>query len=510
MSNISLLKHGFFRKSSNSLEEVSFKDDNFNLKQIKSEFSTLFQIVNSNKPYLNSESELVQYLNWLCDVLIRYYQCDYVADDLQDLLEKKQKMAVFFQKNLAFEYQNPSLEYSAFLADKIKNDAKKFFLSFKSSAKFRAYISSFIVNRTYWNYSRTLARLTTLYLLQSDCGELVRQINEIIGFYCSPEYLLHILEMPREILRALSFSLYALRILINLLMVAKHVFQAALSTELSVKKVLIQEIEKRAYITASDLGWCIVNLLTNYYQFFGIRLRVISYLNLTFFAVDVVLFLAIWAYEKIEYNQRIQELALQKKQCESPLQLALINRQIDILNDEWEARCAYYVFNIAAALLFVLAFGTTLVCSGPLILLGMAALSMLGNALYNSCEEYKLYKQASIAVKRELLNGSLSHDEHHSLVLSELNSKCDQVYSDFWKTLVFNAGFTTFILVAAAISWPLAALISISYLGYKLWESYDKEQQKKDKKTEPDIYRLFSLKQAAVCPQNEELYLYPV
>jgi hypothetical protein len=507
MSNINLLKHGFFKKSSNSLDEFSFKEDDFNLKQLKSEFLTLYKIVNSNKYSLNSESEIVQYLKWLCDLLIRYYQCDYVADDLQALLEKKQKIAAFFQEDLAFKYQNLAPEFSSFLADKIKNNAKKFFLSFKSSSQIRSYISSLIVNRTYWNYSRGFARLTTLYLLQSNWAELIRKINQFIGLYCSPEYLLQLLEVPREILRALSFSLYVLRIIINLLMAVKHLIHAAISTELSLKKVLIQEIEKRAYITASDMGWCVVNLLTNYYQFFGLTLRLVSHLNLAFFAVDLVLFLAIWSYEKSEYNQRIQELELQKNELESPLELVLINRQIDILNDEWEALCAYYMFNIAAASLFVLAFGATLLCSGPLFLLGMAALSMLGNALYNSCEEYKQYKQASIAVKRELLNGSLSDEAHHYLRLDELNSKCDQVYAEFWSTLVFNAGFTTFIIVAAAISWPLAALITISYLGYKLWEFYEKEQQKTDKKVEPDIYRLFSFKQAEAVAQNEAIGL---
>ncbi|MBA3537919.1 MAG: hypothetical protein H0T84_15165 [Tatlockia sp.] len=505
MSTISLLKHGFFSKSSNSLDDFSYKEDDFNLNQLKSEFSTLYQIVNSNKHLLKSDSGIVQYCNWLCDELIRYYSCDYVADDLQVLIQKKQKIAEIFQKDLAFEFQNLAPQFRSFLTDKIKNDAKKFIYSLKSSSKIRSYISILIVNRTYWNYSRSLARFATLCLLQTNLSELIQKINKIIGPYCSPEYLLQLLEIPREILRASSFSLYALRIIINILMVAKHLILAAISTELSTKKVLIQEIEKRAYITASDMGWCIVNLLTNYYQFFGLTLRIVSHLNLAFFAVDILLFLAIWLYEKNEYNQRIMELEKQKYLLESPLELALINRQIDILNDEWEAQCAYYMFNIAAALLFVVVFGATLVCSGPFLLLGMAALSMMANALYNSCEEYKLYKQASIAIKRELLNGSLAEDDQHYLRLAELNSICDHIYADFWKTLVFNAGFTSFIIIAAAISWPLAALITISYLGYKLWESYEKEQQKKGKKEDGDIYRLLTVTQVKSLAQIEEL-----
>ncbi|MGL5743200.1 MAG: hypothetical protein ACRCXC_12035 [Legionella sp.] len=53
----------------------------------------------------------------------------------------------------------------------------------------------------------------------------------------------------------------------------KHIIQAALNEELSTKKVLQQELEKRGFTMASDLVWAVVvGLLTTYSDFFRFML----------------------------------------------------------------------------------------------------------------------------------------------------------------------------------------------------------------------------------------------
>ncbi|MBA2652497.1 MAG: hypothetical protein H0U73_09565 [Tatlockia sp.] len=497
MSRISLLKHGFFNQSQRQFSDFSFKENDFNLNQLNSEFSTLFKIINSNASYLHNESELVLYSNQLCDLLIRYYQLDYVAENAEFLLKKKKEIEQLFQKKLSIKSQIPD-NLILQLPDKITNNLINFIRSFKSSAKIRSYISNLSTNRTYWNYSHWLGRIFFFYMQKSPLAEVIKKINKIIGLNYSSDYVLHLLELPKELLRVLSYSLYGLRLSINLLIIIKHLIQAAISDDLSTKKVLFQELEKRAYQMVSDLAWGIVCLLSNHSQFFGLSLQTVARLSVAFLTVDILLFLAALTYDAWQYNERISELNLQKSPLSSALELAVINRQIDILDDEWEALYACYLFNIAGAIMIAAAVSASLIFSGTFILVVMAVFCMLGNAFYNSCEEFKQYKQASLAVKRELLNGVLSkQDEPHYALLSELKNKSDQAYAYFWRTLVFNTGFMALVIIATIISWPLAVLITLSYLAYRLSDAYKKEQQPKteQKTVELGIYRLFSVYQ---------------
>ncbi|MGL5743199.1 MAG: hypothetical protein ACRCXC_12030 [Legionella sp.] len=81
-----------------------------------------------------------------------------------------------------------------------------------------------------------------------------------------------------------------------------------------------------------------------------------------------------------------------------------------------------------------------MLCTGPLALAGLAFFSMLGNALYNTSEEYKKYKKSQIAVRREQKNGELIDDEHHQKLLEVLHEEYEQNYVQFWTSLAFNVG----------------------------------------------------------------------
>lgn len=428
----------------------------------------------------------------MCDLLIRYYQCDYVQANLQDLQKKKKEIEKFIAEISSEEKVDSSAE-SSLLLDRIENNIMEYAASLTSSAQVRQYVSKLITNRTYWNYSRTLANSIIICLQDSGFLEIIEEINEKMGHHYRPHDFMKLLEKPQPILRVLSFTLYAVRIMINLLTIIKHVIHAAMSEELSSKKILLQEIEKRIFLMANDIAWGTVNLLSNYNEFFHISAWVVAQLNLIFLAFDLALFIVHWSYELNQYNNIVQQLTLQKNTLNSLFELAVINRQLDILNDEWEAQCAYYKINIVAANLFVITFGATLLVSGPLAFACLAAMSMFSNALYNTSEEYKKYKQANIAVQREIANSKIVDDEHHRQLLQELNRECSQANIFFWKSLAFNAGATALIITATAISWPIACLLAVSYIAYRLNDTYQKNTQAENsKRVTHDIYRLFS------------------
>ncbi|WED44577.1 hypothetical protein [Legionella cardiaca] len=449
---------------------------------------------------MKKDSEIALYINKLCDLLIQYYQCDYVTEELNKLLEKKKEIENFFTKNILKEIEESPRKFSSFLLDEIKNHLPKP-PSIKSSSKIRGQVSALITNRSYWNYSRTFANYLIIYFRENGFYDFIKEYNEKIGLYYTPDDLIKVLEQPQDILRALGVGLYAVRFMINFFTILKHVVQAAMNKKLSSKKVLVQELEKRAYIMTNDMIWGTVSLLSNYNKFFNLTSLTVAQLNLTFLGVDVALFIIRWLYENRQYEQHINELLLQKNNLASPLEWAVIDRQLDILQDEREVQCAYYVINIVAANLLVLAYAASLLLSGPLALACLASASMLGNALYNSCEEYKKYKQASIAVKRETANGKILDDKHHHDLLKELTEECAQAHSDYWKTLIYNTTATAFIITAAAISWPIACVLTIAYIGHRFIETYQKYLQTDNKnQITHDIYRLFRAEESAISP----------
>ncbi|MBA2656306.1 MAG: hypothetical protein H0U70_04895 [Tatlockia sp.] len=492
MSELSRIKHGFFNHKSSNLSNFSFKKNDFNLNQLNAEFITLTKIFHSNIIYLHNINEMVLYFQFIQALAIRYYQADYVAIKLEELLAIQRLVDTIFAEKKTMICEQTAKPYLKTKAQKIKTAFINFIRSFKSIAKLRFYISWLITNRSYWNYSRGLSRLFILLLEQSSFANLVKTINEFTGLNCSVDYFLKLLEAPRDVLLILGYSLYGLRLAINLILIAKHLILAVLSEELSLKKVLFHEMEKRAYLLMNDLIWGLGSLLSAHRQLFGLTQRVISQLNFIFLALDILFFLAIFSYELRQHEQRIFELSMQKRYCNSPLELAVLNRQIDVLNDEWNAQCSYYLFNIFASFMLVFAFGLSLVLPASFLLLLMSALAMLGNAFYNSANEYKEYEHARVIVERELINGKQSPDAYHSSILKGLKINLEQAENHFWRTLLFNTGFTALVISTAAISWPIALILTCSYLGLKLFKTFDNKPSMLEKKGEIGVYRFFN------------------
>ncbi|RMX15116.1 hypothetical protein EAS68_13085 [Legionella jordanis] len=493
MAALSLVKHGFFNKSPSNLKEFSYKEDDFNLSNLRLEFSTLYQLFLANKRNLSADGELIAYLDYLSDLLIRYYEFDFVRKDLKHYLKKKKELTQFNKEETDTpKEQKEQAKSSSSLMDELKKKASHLALAFTSSAQFRKYLCSVIATRSYWNYSRALATYLILFELNSNLADWGKEICDLTGIYYSPYDFIQLLDKPQQFLRVSSVALYFLRFTGHFLTILKHLIEAVNSKELSIKKVLFQEIEKRIYIMANDIIWGTVNLLSHYNQFFDISALVIAQINLFFLGIDILLFGLRWFIEEKNHRQMFSELSRRQNKLEESLELQVINRQLNVLADELEVQYAFYSYNIAAAILLLAAFGATLMLSGPVALGCLAALNMLGNALYNSCEEYKQYKKACVAFKRESLNGELLGDERHQLLLSQLEYERKRTQGVFWKTLIFNAGFTAFLITAAAISWPVACVLTLSYLVYRVKTNYDDHQKRsyeQKNQSSHEIYR---------------------
>lgn len=488
-SKIGLIKHTFFNNSFKK-NDFSFKEEEFRLDQLKYEFSSLYQVIISNKSNWAEDSPIVLYLYFLCDLLISYHELDYVGSDLEKLRQCRKKIEEFYKIGHVQEKQKSIEGFSEFMREELRMNTLGYLSSFTSISKLRQYIGTINTKRSQFSYSRGLANYAIIYLQKSSISELIQEINKVLGNQYSFSEGINFLTKSREAITDLGISLYALRFFINLILMIKHIVESAISEELSARKVLKQEMEKRGFTMANDLVWTIVGLLTTYNNFFHIAEAAVPLITLSFLTFDTLLLLAQWIFEACQYHDRMHELQEQLKKA-TVCEQAIIQRQIDVLNDEWEAQCTYFAINVLGANIIATSFVISLLCTGPLALAGLALFSMLGNALYNTSEEYKKYQKSSIAVRREVTNGNILDDEHHHQLIRKLNEECNKNYCEFWKSLAFNVGGIAFIITAAVASWPLAVGLTLVYVAYQFNNAYQKQLQNQDEAPQ-DIYRLLS------------------
>ncbi|WP_412754227.1 hypothetical protein [Legionella donaldsonii] len=496
-SHLNQLKDSFFNKKPKVSEAFDFKAADFNLNQLDAEFSSLYQLFLSNKKRWEKDrdNDIVCCMEALCDLMILYYQCNYDEATLNDLQKKKAEIVSFKTPSASSKSKEgkKAVPLSSFLRNKVSDTVSDYKASLTDSAKFRDNISNLNNNRIYWIYCHGMINNAIVLLQKSGIPDYLKRVNATFGHHYSMDDFVKALDKPQQVLYVLSVSIYALRFIINLVTVTKRVMDAESGNDLSGKKVLKQELEKSGFSMLNDSVWGTVNLLTNYNKLFHISVAAADKITVAFLVFDVALILASWLFEKAKYNHRIAELEEQQTTGlpKSVQQLAVINRQIDILNDEWAAQTSYYAFNVIAASAVVAGFGATLIFTGGLSLAYLAALSMLGTAMYVSADDYKTYKNSTIAIQRELVNGKLVDDTIHQELLIQLKKESSDAYSNFWKGLFYNTTGPAFFITAAAVSWPVALLMTAAYLFYQIDNSHKESMAENNSVPEtPGIYRL--------------------
>lgn len=493
-SQIGQIKQAFFNHSFTRETQVSFKEPDFELGQLHNEFSSLYQLAQSNRKRWIDAMEVVLYTSYICDLMILYYELAHLPSEVIKLKKQKKEIESFIKEHLSLQQSSSSSKapFPMFLLEKIHTNLEEYQSNFDTLMSLRQKVGDLNTNRSKFGYSRALAMQILAYLQNSPLFELIQEMNEVLGNQYGFVDGISLLNESRETLAVLGVVLFAFRFIINLIIAMKQVIQAALHNELSCSKVLEQELEKRGFTMASDLVWSIVGLLTTYPNFFHIATTAVSPIILVFLVFDAVLLAIQWLFEATKHKARLNELIEQKENA-TALELTVIQRQLDLLDDEWDAQCSYYAINIFGAHILALSFAVTLLYTGPLALAGVALFSMLGNALYNTAEEYKKYQQTKVAIKRELANGVLVNDAHHQKLIQILYEEHNEANKEFWNTLAFNFGGIAFIITTAVIFWPVALTVTIGYIGYQLSKSYQKQLHLNNSEEIPhDLYRFLN------------------
>lgn len=499
-SQISHIKQAFFNHTLSNDTHFSFAQADFDLNQLHNEFSSLYQILRSNKEYWANHVEVVLYASYICDLMIRYYEIDYHPTEIEKLKKQKKEIDSYVQgHSLSNESSSSNNTFFIFLLEKIKNNFDAPSTSLDTLTTIRQKVGKLNTNRSKFGYSRALAMQLLDYLEHTSFFELIQEMNDILGNQYGFVDGINLLNQSRETLAALGIILFAFRFIINLIIGIKQIIQASVEKELSLSKVFKQELERRGFTMASDLVWSLVGLLTTYPNFFHVPIASVSPIILAFLVFDALLLLTQWLYEAANYKKQVQKLTEQQISAK-PTELLVIQRQMDLLKDDWEAQCSYYAINILGAHILAISFAATLIYTGPLAIAGVALFSMLGNALYNTAEEYKKYKKAQISVNRELANGEILNNEHHQQLLSLLREERNEAHTELWDSLTFNFGGIAFIITATVVCWPVALVVTIGYIGHQLNKSYQKQLHLHDHDgIAHDLYRFINVESA-----NEE------
>ncbi len=490
-TKIGPIKHAFFTRSFQNVDHISFKVADFDLNELKFEFFSLYQLFISNKSHFEKNIEIAFLLHFLCDLMLFHYQSNENSPELKKLKKQKEVITEFIKQ----QGQRLPNELHLLLLKTHEIPSEEHPLFFKGISKLSQYAGNINSNRSKFGYSRNLAANILMLVEKSSFFYFIQRLQQVIGHQFTFAEGINFLNKSREPSAILGIILSFLRFLLNLIMLMKKTLEAAINSVFSVAKVLKQELQERGFIMANDFVWGTVTLLTTYNNLFHISSLAVPPITLIFLVFDFLLLSGQWLYQGLEYNRRKHELATEKKQANA-VEQSIIQRQLDILEDEWKASVHYYAINILAATILACGYALTLLCSGPVVLLGIALVSMLGNALYNTANDYKKYQQTRIALHREQLNGALLEDEQHHLLLQLLNKECDQSQSDFWKTLAYNVGGIAFIISATIISWPVAVCLTVAYLAYQLKNTYQNHSHHTETPSH-DIYRLIQPKPAA-------------
>ncbi|MFA6302669.1 MAG: hypothetical protein WC627_06000 [Legionella sp.] len=486
---IKLNKHSFFNNSVKNLKPISFTDKDFNLNQLRSEFITLYQLFLSNKEYWSKKPEIIFYINYIGDLLISYYEKDYVRSELEKLKKQKHQIELFIKMHFMESEDESYNKLHDFLFYRLKNTLYAYTETLTHIDTFRSQIDKLSTIRSRWNSSKSLALFFINLMQNSSISELIQEINILLGNQFSVGDGINFLNQSREAMTIFGIVLFGVRFLINFALILKHTFQAYKDKDLSSIKVLQQELVKRGFIVANDLVWTIISLLTNCNIFFKISAVCVPIIIGSFLVFDALLIVLNWFVEARKYTERLDELMLQLKDAQS-LELVIVKRQIDLINDDWEAQKAYYMINLLGACIIALSFAVGFTVASPYVLGALALCSMLGNALYNTANDYKKFIQTKMALKRERANGLTLDDKHHQQLMITLSDEFNESFNQFCKNLAFNVGGIAFIITTAVVCWPVALCITALYVAYQITKNYQQQLHKNDSVTiEHDVYR---------------------
>jgi hypothetical protein len=462
-----------------------FLATNFNF--INQEFEELQAALNAD----DVDRDAFWLYAYYCSILLQHYYHAYGQEKkAQDYLELRHRLKKRYVSG-KFPDKFPELEKQSFAEYLIKSIKK----GLEDLVKVPLHISSIRSNVTFSNMLRLNLAFTRITVSQSLVLAhdllILDKVASALGRTIDVDNIIHTLEAPSEVFKALSVGLFAARFIMNVAMILKHTFAPSKQEKnLSKWERFSSEVCKRHGSLANDAVWGPINLITNYNTVFGISGAVAGWITVGFLLFDFCLIawlrhLAEKEYitKKAQYENELKEFQRQATNKEltdeqrrmAAMQCAVIQRQLIEHENNWQVKSSTFWFQSTAALLLLLGFTGAMLLTTLIMSIACYFLCVVAVAIYMSSDAYGNYQKERIALQQVEID---IDDNKNAIEKAKAAEKCAKARNEFIFTLLENAIMPALLMATFAICWQAAIVLAAAYLVYKIYNAVGKAHDK--------------------------------
>lgn len=363
------------------------------------------------------------------------------------------------------------------------------------TSKLRSTLDIINMQRIYWIFShfvisaiQTLALQTHLQLKELDT--LCDAFNNYNFSY---------------VMNIISVALFSVRLLIDLAMIAKHVFSSK-ENDLTRWSRFKFEANKRKYNIANNLVWGSVNFLTNFRDIPGFSELFTNQLIAYLLVFDVALLQLKHLSARKEYKKNRLRLLSEHHQAikdNDPEREQLIAHQIKALKDQWEITNDTYWFDTVAAALLLVSFAITLAAIPPAGVVACYLVGTLAVAMYLSEKDFKTYREA----KQKWTAACQSDSGVSTADTLQLENEYKQARNALIKSVIEKTVMPTIILLTFAANIPAGAALLAIYMLFKIVKHYHEKKQTPKSSPEVNRYNLFQTAPGVEITTNEKKHI---
>lgn len=331
---------------------------------------------------------------------------------------------------------------------------------------------------------------------------ILDKIGRILGAPVDLDAFYALLNTPNDFLNILSVAFFGIRLVIDVIMLAKHTISDETPTlnQTDAWQRFCAELDKRSCNITNCIVWGGVNAATNYSSFFGIPVQFAMPIVAGVLIFDLSLALVLWRREDQSYQRALTGLTEKIMPLEDKLNslttsekeyLKVLNMELHVLKEKRIVSNEVFKFNSLAALLMVSSFSVSLLVAPPLAILACYIVCCFSLSLYSCAApgegDYAKYLTAS----RNLAYAQSQNGQFTALELQALADKSNQAYTHLQAVILERALVPLVLLALLAIN-PILGLSAVAaYTAYKITEGFNKHVEVKEPEVALNQFSLF-------------------
>ena len=464
----------YFADTAPNLHRYDFLLENSQL--IELEFKELFATLSALDNTADNQKIYWLYCYYCCKMMSAFYE----SYGKPDQVSEYKKLGGDIEYAFLHEFKLPApvvrKSFLAELPNKIWSDLKAFF---NPRPEYRSKVGMYNMYRIQWTFMRVtasgaLSYLRGIHLLDYFEKLLHRSIHEA--------KFIAAIEKVTPITNILSVGFFAIKILINAGTLIKHTFVPSdKARESTVRQRLAFEAYKRMDKFMNDFAWGIINLFTNYSEFFNISAPIANGLVVGFLLFDFGLVVFQFVFKWREYRSKLAQYREELSGIDARLSVwqpdeervadlaarALLDAQIKEHELKWKVQRDTYAFNALAAMVFLGAYTVSVLFSGPLIGIVSYFFCVVAVAIYLSEGAFEKYDEAKRRenILKQLLDVTVNQ-------LSAAHHARSVARNDLIISLINKTVIPTLMIALLAICWEAAVIVAVAYLIFELGLSW--------------------------------------